>query len=71
MKFQGKLTTQTQEKCEKPHFGSNTGSLDPYSNGQNLASSVTRYHGQLSSCTISEKNDDSILRKCSDERTNR
>ena len=46
MKFQGKLTTQTQEKCEKPHFGSNTGSLDPYSNGQNLASSVTRYHVQ-------------------------
>ena len=32
---------------------------------KNLASSVTRYHGQLSPCTISEKNDP-ILRKLSD-----
>ena len=30
---------------------------------KNLASSVTRYHGQLLSCTISEKTDDSILKK--------
>ena len=28
-----------------------------------LASSVSRYHDQLSSCTISEKTDDTILRK--------
>ena len=27
---------------------------------------VTRYHGQLSSCTISEKTNDPILRKLSD-----
>ena len=36
---------------------------------KNLASSVTRYHGQLSSCTISEKTNDPILRKLSDGRT--
>ena len=34
-----------------------------------LASSVTRYHGQLSSCTISEKTDNLILTKLSDGRT--
>ena len=32
----------------------------------NLAFSVTRYHGQLSSCTISEKTYDPILRKLND-----
>ena len=36
---------------------------------KNLASSGTRYHGQLSSCTISEKTNDLILRKFSNERT--
>ena len=35
---------------------------------KNLASSVTRYHGQLSSCTISEKTNGPILRKLSDGR---
>ena len=35
----------------------------------NLASSVTRYHSQLSSCTISEKTNDPILIKFSDGRT--
>ena len=38
---------------------------------KNLAPSVTRCHGQLSSCTISEKNNDPILRKRSDGRTDR
>ena len=33
---------------------------------KNLSSSITRYHGQLSSCTISEKTNDPILRKLSD-----
>ena len=33
---------------------------------KNLALSVTRCHGQLSSCTISEKTSDPILRKLSD-----
>ena len=36
---------------------------------QNLALSVTRYHGQLSSCTKSEESNDPILRKFSDDRT--
>ena len=36
---------------------------------KNLASSVTRYPGQLSSCTISKKTNDPILRKLSAERT--
>ena len=34
-----------------------------------LASLVARYHGQLSSCTISEKANDPILRKFNDGRT--
>ena len=38
---------------------------------KNLASSVTRYHGQLSSCTISAKTKDPILRKLSDRQTDR
>ena len=38
---------------------------------KNLTPSVTRYHGQLSSCTISEKTNDPILRKLSDGRTDR
>ena len=33
---------------------------------KSLAPSVTRYHGQLSSCTIPEKTNDPILRKGSD-----
>ena len=36
---------------------------------KNLAPSVTRYHGQRSSCTISEKTNDPILRRLSDGRT--
>ena len=36
---------------------------------KNQASSVTRCHGQLSSCTISEKTNDPILRKLSNART--
>ena len=38
---------------------------------KNLASSVTKYHSQLSSCKISEKINDPILRKFRDGRTNR
>ena len=37
---------------------------------KNLTSSVTRYHGQLSSCKILEKTNDPILRKIREERTN-
>ena len=36
---------------------------------KNLASSVTRYHRKLSSCTTSEKTNDPILRKLSDGQT--
>ena len=38
---------------------------------KNLALSITRYHGQLSSCKTSEKTNDPILRKLSDARTAR
>ena len=73
MQFHGKLMIKTQENGEKPHFGPNLGPLGPNWGRrnffQNLASSVFRYHGQLSSCTISEKTHDPILRKFSDGRT--
>ena len=51
-------------------FGPNFGTFGLNSSHQifflkNLASSVTRYHGQLSSYTISEKTNDPILRKLS------
>ena len=56
---------QTQENSKKPHFGPNLGPLGPNSCHQiflkNLAPSVTRYYSQLSSCTISEKANDSIF----------
>ena len=42
---------QTQENCKKLHFGTPF-----FFFFKNLASSVARYHGQLSPCTISEKN---------------
>ena len=75
MQFQGKLMIQTQENSKKPHFGPNLGPLGPNSCHQiflkNLAPSVTRYHNQLSSCTISEKANDSVLRKFSDRETDR
>ena len=38
---------------------------------KNLALSVTRYHGQLSSCTISEKSNDPTLRKLSGRQMDR
>ena len=67
----------TQEKCEKPDFEPDLAPLAQIRAGPskffffNLASSVTRYHGQLSSCTISEKTNDPILRKLSDGQTDR
>ena len=36
---------------------------------KNLAQSVTRCHAELSSCTISEKSNDLIMRKLSNRRT--
>ena len=38
---------------------------------KNLAPSITRCHGQLSSSTTSEKTNNPILRKFSDRRTDR
>ena len=46
-----------------PKFGSQKFFL------KNLALSVTRYHGQLSLCTIPEKTNDPILRKLGYGRT--
>ena len=63
--------------AKKLSLGSDFGPFGPGSNlghqiffPKNLAASVTRYHGQLSSCTISEKTNDPILRKLSDGWTN-
>ena len=71
MQFQGKLMNQTFENGKKPSFGSDFGpnSDRRFFFKKNLASSPTRYHGQLSSCTVSEKSNDSFLRKLSDGRT--
>ena len=71
MQFQGKLMNPTCENGEKSNFGPDLGTLDPNLGRQNLffknlAPSVTRYYGQLSSCTITEKTNDPILRKISD-----
>ena len=64
---------QTQEKSKKLHFGPDLGPLVSNLDRQFqkkkkkiLAASVTRYHDQLLSCTISEKANDPILRKLTD-----
>ena len=49
-------------------FGPNLGCLFFF---KNLAPSFTRCHGQLSSCTISEKTNDPILGKLSDGQKDR
>ena len=77
IQVQEKLMIETQNYGKKPHFAYDLGLLGSNSGCQivwvfffkNLASSVTKYHGHLSSCTISEKLNDSILRKLSDGRT--
>ena len=51
-------------------FGQNLGHQFFFFSQKNLAPSVPRYYGQLSSCTISEKTDNPILRKLSDGGTN-
>ena len=62
--------TQTQENSKKTHFGFDLGPLDQNSGLQffskDLASSVTMYYGQLSSCIISAKTNDLILKKFRD-----
>ena len=70
MQYKRKLVNQTWENSKKPSFGPDFG---PNPGRQfffkNLASLVTRYNGQLSSGTISEKINDPVLRKISDVRT--
>ena len=78
MQFQGKPIIQTQEDGEKLYFG-------PVGRKFGAAiffvfflffvffqkfGFVSRYHGRLSSCTISEKTNDLILKKLSDEWAN-
>ena len=71
MQFQEKLMNQTRGNGQKPtfrpefwHFWPKIGLLifPP----RNLTPSLTRYYGQLSSCTILEKTNDPILIKLSD-----
>ena len=62
-KLSRKTNNQTGEYSKKPSFGQPI-----FFFFKNLARSVIRYHGQLSSCTISEKPIDSILKKL-DRRT--
>ena len=73
IQFQGNLINQTLEKNKKPSFEPDFGTFGPNSGRQfffkNLALSVTIYYDQLSLSTISEKINDPILRKRSDERT--
>ena len=77
MQFQGKLMNDTwKNKKKTPSFGPNFGPFNPNSGCQNffflvkiLALSVTRCHGQLSSCTIPEKTNDPILKKLRDGQT--
>ena len=65
-------TWENSKKARKPQFVPILCPLGPNSSHyfffifRNMASSVTRYHGQLALCTILEKTDDSILRKFSD-----
>ena len=59
------IWSKTQENDKKPHFGPDlipVGSKFglPIFLKKNLTSSVTRYHGQLSLRTISEKTNDPI-----------
>ena len=66
MQFQGKIMNQTLENGKKASFGPDFDRFVPNSGRQFL---FLRYHGQLSSYTISEITNDPILRKLSDGRT--
>ena len=72
MQFQGKLMNQLEKmvknRVSSPILAHLTQIRTPNFVFQKLTSSVTRYHGQLSSCTISEKTNGPILRKLSDGR---
>ena len=64
IQFQEKRMTQSQENREKACFGPKFG--PPIFLFKNLASSVARYQSQLSSCKISKKTNDPILKKFTD-----
>ena len=75
MQFQGKLMNQTLENGKKTSFRHNFG---PFGSGspvffffKYLALSVTRYHGQVSSCTITEKTNNPISRKLCERQKDR
>ena len=77
MQFQGKLMNQTWENSKKNlvlglilAYLAKIWATNFFFSQKNLAPSVPRYYGQLSSCTISEKTDNPILRKLSDGGTN-
>ena len=61
---------QTHWNEKKSYFGPNLGPLLNPNSGHhfffNLTLSVSRYHGQASLCTISQKTNDSILRNLRD-----
>ena len=63
VQFSGKLINQTSENREKLNFGPDFDSLGP-----NMLP-PPKYHGQLSSCTMSEKANDPILKRLSDGQT--
>ena len=67
--------TKLEKMAKKPGLGLNCGLFGPnlghYFFFQKLVPSVTRSQIQLSSCTISETNNDSILRKLSDSHSAR
>ena len=69
IQFQGKPRIQARENAKNFHFGHDLVHWAQIRAAnfffKNLALSVTTYHGQLSSCTISEKMNDSPLRKFS------
>ena len=71
IQFQERIMVHSQANGEKPHFGFDLGPLNPNLGRQffvkTLALSVTGYHGQVSTCIISEKTNDTILRKFNDD----
>ena len=75
MQFQGKLMSRIWENSKKPSFGPDFGPFGP-----NLGLFFSffcfskiwlrqSHHGQLSSCTISEKPNNPIIRNFSDRQT--
>ena len=66
MQYQEKLMIQIQENCKKPQFGPDLGLLDPKSGRGFFFFQKSNFVS-----TISEKSNHPILRKLSDERSDR